>query len=160
MSEATTDDDATALAVALYDLAWLLPRTVGVAADAVDPLPQSELEVMRLLVRRPGLSVNDVARELGMQASNASAAIRALVTRGLLERRRDADDRRVARIHPTARAIAARNLRERSWGAALGGALDGLERSDTTRLLETVGALRALVSQLSSADPGVWAERA
>jgi DNA-binding MarR family transcriptional regulator len=114
---------------------------------------------VRLLVRRPGLSVNDVARELGMQASNASAAIRGLVTRGLLERRRDADDRRVARIHPTPRAIAARNLRERSWGA-LGDALDGLERSDTTRLLETVGALRALVSQLASAGPGVWSERA
>jgi DNA-binding MarR family transcriptional regulator len=75
--------DSRSLAVALYDLAWLLPRTIGLAAADADPLPQSELEVMRLLVRQPGLSVNDVAGELGMQSSNVSATIRTLVSRAL-----------------------------------------------------------------------------
>ena len=65
------------LAVTLHDLAWLLPRTLDPQAEAeLDVLPGSELEVMRLLVRRPGLSVGDVARELGLQPSNASAAVR------------------------------------------------------------------------------------
>ena len=114
-------DYATArdLAVVLHDLAWLLPRTVGLEAASRDPLPQSELEVMRLLVRRPGLSVNDVARELGLQASNASTAIRLLIARGALERRADLADGRVARLYPTPDAYAARERRELSWGEAL-----------------------------------------
>ncbi|HWI71163.1 MAG TPA: hypothetical protein VNT55_04350, partial [Baekduia sp.] len=60
------------LAVALQDLAWLLPRTIGAAELQRESLPLSELEVMRLLVRRPGLSVGDVASELGLHAPNAS----------------------------------------------------------------------------------------
>ncbi|MCW2986771.1 MAG: hypothetical protein JWR63_4341, partial [Conexibacter sp.] len=52
--------DAKRLAVVLQDLAWLLPRTIGAAELEREPLPLSELEVMRLLVRRPGLSVGEV----------------------------------------------------------------------------------------------------
>ena len=82
------------LAVVLHDLGWRLPRTVGLEAARQDPLPQSELEVMRLLVRRPGLSVSDVARELGLQPSNASTAIRLLIARGTLQRQADSADGR------------------------------------------------------------------
>jgi DNA-binding MarR family transcriptional regulator len=145
--------DATTLAVALYDLAWLLPRTVGLAAGGVDPLPQSELEVMRLLVRRPGLSVNDVAGELGMQASNVSATIRTLVSRGLLERRRDPDDGRVAQLVPTRQAIASRNRRELSWGRTLESTLRELPDAESATLLGAVAALRALAAQLGAATP-------
>ncbi|HUB76918.1 MAG TPA: MarR family transcriptional regulator [Solirubrobacteraceae bacterium] len=148
MTTANGEADARALAVALYDLAWLLPRTVGAAADDPDHLPQSELEVMRLLVRRPGLSVNEIARELGMQSSNVSATLRTLVMRGLLERRRDGVDGRVTRLHATARAIAIRDRREEQWGAALGGVLDSLPARESAQLRGAVGALRALGAQL------------
>ena len=66
-AESSADAAARELAVVLHDVAWLLPRTIGLRAAREDPLPVSELEVMRLLVRRPGLSVNDGARELGMR---------------------------------------------------------------------------------------------
>jgi DNA-binding MarR family transcriptional regulator len=151
MSNEQAPTDATALAVALYDLAWLLPRTVGLEATGVDPLPQSELEVMRLLVRRPGLNVNEIARELGMQSSNASATIRTLVMRGLLERRRDENDRRVTRLHPTRRAIASRARRERSWGESMAHALGELGEHDASALIAAVGAMRALAAALASA---------
>src|SRR5262245_18589772 len=106
-------DDATArakeLAVVLQDLSWLLPRTIGAAELEREALPLSELEVMRLLVRRPGLSVGDVAAELGLHGPNASAAVRSLAARGLLDRRRDPEDGRITRLFPTRRAIATRD---------------------------------------------------
>jgi DNA-binding MarR family transcriptional regulator len=142
--------DARSLAVALYDLAWLLPRTIGLAATAADPLAQSELEVMRLLVREPGLSVNEVARELGMQSSNVSASVRTLVSRGLLERRRDVADGRVARLVPTAHAITMRERREASWGRELDVALGAISSTDAKTLLGAVASLRALIERLSA----------
>jgi DNA-binding MarR family transcriptional regulator len=137
------------LAVVLHDLAWLLPRTVGLAAARQDPLPISELEVMRLLVRRPGLSVNDVARELGMQPSNASTAIRSLISRGALQRQRDSSDGRVVRLEPTPDAYVARDRRERAWGEALADVLARLAPADRQRLLEAVPVLRLLAAHLS-----------
>ena len=141
------------LAVVLHDLAWLLPRTVGLEAARQDPLPQSELEVMRLLVRRPGLSVNDVARELGLQPSNASTAIRLLIARGTLERQADSADGRVARLYPTPAAYAARDRREYSWGEALSGVLDDLAPADRRRLAEAAPALRRLATRLAGEGP-------
>src|ERR1700758_1858313 len=112
---------ARELVVALHDIAWLLPRTIDPWAEAGldDPLPATELEVMRLLVRAPELSVGEVARELGLQPSNASAAIRGLGAGGLLERKPAPRDGRVSRLHPTARAQAIRRQREGAWGELL-----------------------------------------
>ena len=141
------------LAVVLHDLAWLLPRTIGLEAARQDPLPQSELEVMRLLVRRPGLSVNDVARELGLQPSNASTAIRLLIARGTLERQADSADGRVARLYPTPAAYAARDRREYSWGEALSEVLDDLAPADRRRLAEAAPALRRLATRLAGEGP-------
>ena len=116
------------LAVVLHDLAWLLPRTIGRESDPGFALPSSELEIMRLLVRRPGLSVNEAAGELRLAPANVSTALRALEARGLLERRRDPDDGRIVRLHPTAAALthrATRNARgemrsRRRWRAVEG----------------------------------------
>ena len=153
--EAAVGDRTAArdLAVVLHDLGWLLPRTIGLAAARQEPLPGSELEVMRLLVRRPGLSVNDVARELGLQPSNASTAIRLLIARGTLERRQDSADARVARLFPTAAAYAARDRREQSWGEQLAGVLGGLPAADRARLTAAVPALRRLAGQLADDSP-------
>jgi DNA-binding MarR family transcriptional regulator len=126
------------LAVVLHDLAWLLPRTIGLAAARQDPLPASELEVMRLLARRPGLSVNDVAHELGMQPSNASTAIRSLIARGTLQRRPDTIDGRVVRLEPTPDAYVARDRREHAWGEALTDVLATVSPPDRQRLIETM----------------------
>ncbi len=144
---------ARELAVVLHDLGWLLPRTIGQAAARQEPLPASELEIMRLLVRRPGLSVNDVARELGLQPSNASTAIRQLIARGTLERRPDNTDARVARLFPTAAAYAARDRREQSWGEQLGGVLAGLPAARREQLGAALPALRLLAARLAG-DPG------
>ncbi|MBV8945046.1 MAG: MarR family transcriptional regulator [Solirubrobacterales bacterium] len=141
------------LAVALHDIAWLLPRTIDLEAEiGLEPLPPSELEVMRLLVRRPGLSVGEVAREFGMQPSNASAAIRALVARGLLHRRPDQRDGRISRLTPTDRAQTIRRQREAAWGELLRVRLNRLSRADAAHLLAAADALQALATQLAGDD--------
>jgi len=142
------------LAVVLHDLAWLLPRTIGAQAAKRDPLPASELEVMRLLARRPGLRVNDVARELGMQSSNVSTSIRALVENGTLRRQPDEVDGRVVRLVPTESALAARDSRERAWGEAMTEVLAQLSPPERDQLLAAVPLLRQLADRLAAAEPG------
>jgi len=139
------------LAVVLHELAWLLPRKIDPWAEAgLEQLPPTELEVMRLLVRAPGLSVGEVARELGLQPSNASAAVRALMTRDLLERKPDERDGRVTRLSPTDRAQAIRRQREGAWGELLRVRLAHLKPEDTAQLLAAVDALRALAADLGA----------
>jgi DNA-binding MarR family transcriptional regulator len=143
------------LAVALHDIAWLLPRKFDPWAEVgLDELPASELEVMRLLVRAPGLSVGEVALELGLQPSNASATIRALVARGLLERRQDERDGRISRLAPTAGAQAIRRQREEAWGVLLRARLRHLQPEDAATLLEAADALRALAGNLAVGGEG------
>jgi DNA-binding MarR family transcriptional regulator len=141
---------ARALAVALFDLAWLLPRTVGAEERQADPLPRSELEVMRLLGRRPGTNVNTVASELGLQPSNVSTSIRSLVARGLVERRSDETDRRQVQLYLTARAQASRERREQQWGGELAGLLAELTTDERSRLTAALPVLTALAARLSA----------
>lgn len=136
------------LANALRDISWLLPRTLGAAPGPTAGMPRSEIEVMRLLVRRPGLSVNDAAAELGLQPSNLSAAVRSLVARGELERRPDPGDGRVVRLHPTKKALAVRAGQERAWGRALDQVLAGLDPADRARLDAAAPSLVALAAVL------------
>jgi DNA-binding MarR family transcriptional regulator len=141
--------EARELAVALHDIAWLLPRTIDPWAEVgLDPLPTSELEVMRLLVRAPELSVGEVARELGLQPSNASAAIRSLQARGLLERRPDSRDGRISRLVPTAKAQAIRRQREAAWGELLRARLRRLPTEDVGALIAAADPLHALAANL------------
>lgn len=150
----TKDADATALAVVLHDLAWLLPRTVGAEASRADPLPLSELEIMRLLARQPGLSVNEVAGELGLHPTNVSTGVRSLVHRGLLERQPDPADRRVVRLTPTELALTSRMSRERSWGESLSPVLAEMTSSERRALSAAQEALAALAQRLAGPPRG------
>ena len=135
----------------LFDLAWLLPRTIGAEDKQADPLPRSELEVMRLLGRRPGTNVNTVARDLGLKPSNVSATVRSLVERGLVEKRADPADGRQVLLHLTATARSSRERRERLWGEALTSVLGDLAPEDRTHLVAALPALRAFANLLSDA---------
>lgn len=137
------------LANALRDISWLLPRTLGRAPSPTTELPRSEIEVMRLLVRRPGLSVNEAAAELGLQPPNLSAAVRSLEARGELERRPDPGDRRIVRLHPTAAAARNRAAQERAWGEALDQILTQLSAVERERLLDAAPTLAALAQALA-----------
>jgi DNA-binding MarR family transcriptional regulator len=138
--------------VALHDIAWLLPRKLDPWAEVgLEQLSISELEVLRLLVRAPGLNVGEVARELGLRPSNASATIRSLTIRGLVERKPDERDGRVSRLTPTARAKAICRQREEAWGVLLGKRLRQLPPEHLATVLAATEALEALAVALSGA---------
>lgn len=149
------DDGAVAtrdLTVALFDLAWLLPRTIGAEEGQPDPLPRSELEVMRLLGRRPGMGVNSVARELGLQPSNVSASVRSLVARGLLERRPSSHDRRQVLLYLTTVARRSRASREARWTDELASVLGDLPTGQRRKILAAAPALAELAQRLTQPD--------
>jgi DNA-binding MarR family transcriptional regulator len=140
------------LITVLHDLAWLIPRTIDLQAERdprLDSLPRSELEIMRLLARRPGLTVGEVARELGLQRTNASSGIRSLVRRGLLVFGRDADDGRISRISPTDLAIRYRDRREDAWARALDERLRALSDDERERILACGEPLQSLAAALA-----------
>jgi DNA-binding MarR family transcriptional regulator len=115
---------------------------------ALTGLPPSELEVIRLLVRQPGLSVGEVATALGLQSSNVSATMRSLAAQGLIERRSDERDGRLTRLYPTRKAIAHRDQQEAARGQELARRLAELDEADRERLLAAAPALEALAALL------------
>lgn len=139
--------------MALHDLAWVLPRSVDAEVETeLEALPPSEVEVMRLLVRRPLLSVREVAEELGLQQSNVSTTVGSLVIRGLIERQDDPADGRVTRLLPTDEASRSRRIREQEWGRRLREHMSELSAEQVRVLVEAAPALRALAAQLRAPD--------
>ena len=117
-------------------------------AAGLEPLPPTELDVVRVVAARPGLSVGEVADALGLRTNNASAAVRSLVARGLIARRPDATDGRVVRLHATSLAIAHRGQIEAAWADDLVAALDRLPPADQAVLLAAGGPLQRLAHAL------------
>lgn len=93
------------------DLAAELPRTVGRfrrqlrratgTGYAPGQLSESQAELLRLVSRRPGVSVSVAAAELGLVPNTASTLVSKLCCAGLLERTADTADRRVSRLRLT-----------------------------------------------------------
>lgn len=99
---AATDDERTLarLADAVLRVARELdPHTVRAAG--VVPLSGVEAAVIRWIDRAPGTTASDAAEATGLKRSNLSAAVRSLVEKGLVDRRTDAADARIVRLHPT-----------------------------------------------------------
>lgn len=77
-----------------------LRRSAG-TGYAPGQLSESQAELLRLVSRRPGISVRLAATELGLVPNTASTLVSKLVCEGLLEREVDAADRRVCRLRLT-----------------------------------------------------------
>ncbi len=95
------DDRSTALADRLLGALSLVRRNGRrLAARPVElaPLTGAQLELVRLVRRRPGTSVAEAAAELHLAANTVSTLVGQLVEEGLVERLTDATDRRVARL--------------------------------------------------------------
>jgi len=63
-----------------------------------DPLPETQLEILRLVNRRPGIRIHDVAAELGLASNTVSTLVHSLTAAGFVDRLSDAGDGRVARL--------------------------------------------------------------
>jgi DNA-binding MarR family transcriptional regulator len=114
-------------------------------------LSSAQLELVRLLARQPGLCVADAAHELHLAANTVSTLIGELVNAGVVERRVDGVDRRIARLDlsPDMRGKVERWRDERL--VALAAAIDRLPRGDRRTLVGAMSVLAAVVDRLADA---------
>lgn len=73
-------------------------RRVAARPVELAPLTGAQLELVRLVRRRPAISVAEAAGELRLAPNTVSTLVGQLTEAGLLERTRDSQDRRVARL--------------------------------------------------------------
>jgi DNA-binding MarR family transcriptional regulator len=101
------------LFILLHDVA----RLIRVEADRrarLDGMTRAQWAVLLRLGRNPGLSQKEIADILEVEPISVARLVDRLEANGLLERRPDADDRRVWRLHlmPAATAML-ENIRDR-----------------------------------------------
>ncbi|MEU5716812.1 MarR family transcriptional regulator [Streptomyces sp. NPDC020403] len=145
----TVDHVASALVAALPALHRGLERHVG--HEFPHPrLPDGQLALLFLVEEREGITVREAAEALLMKPNNVSALVSQLTEPGLLERRQDVADKRVAHLHPTPtarrRLAEARQLKETHMARALQTLTDG----ELDALGAALGALTSLSRGLHS----------
>jgi DNA-binding MarR family transcriptional regulator len=135
----------------LMEVVGLLRRTVRrrVRRDWPHrPLPESEVELLRLVHDRPGTRVQDAAAAIGVAPNTVSTLVRRLAERGLIARGADPDDARVARLEVTPaakRRIADWRDRRQQIVAT---AFRSLDLDDQRAISAALPALRRLVDGL------------
>jgi DNA-binding MarR family transcriptional regulator len=138
---------AVTLSILLSRLQRGLRRRVR-AHFPLPALPQSQVEVLRLLRQEPGLPVHQVAATLRLAPNTTSTVVQQLVRQGYVARRVDRDDRRVARLHLTEAA----GQRLARWSDArttvLAETFGGLNEGDRDRVRAALPALERLVELL------------
>lgn len=148
-------DTSSDLASELFDVVGRfrrqLRRSAGRGFDATG-LTQSQAELLRLVGRRPGISVREAAEELGLVPNTASTLVSKLAADGLVIRDADADDRRIGRLRLTepAQRIADRTRAARR--ATLAGVLDELDAAQIDRLESGLGVLTEVTRLLQKGD--------
>ncbi|MFH9955810.1 MarR family winged helix-turn-helix transcriptional regulator [Streptomyces roseolus] len=143
---------AEELPLDLVRLAWTLHRALRQrqtppSGEAARPLAQ--VEVLRLIDSRPGISVREIAQALGMQPSNVSTLVTYLHRDGFLERRQNPVDRRFVELHPTGKMIAAGGEVNDSLQKEIGSALAGLSPEAVARITAAVPDLWDLAAALA-----------
>ncbi|GAA1483226.1 MarR family winged helix-turn-helix transcriptional regulator [Brachybacterium fresconis] len=131
------------VAMVLRDLAWSIHRRVPEAATA-DPLPTTELALLKHVLDSPGLTVGELARRLGLRQPNTSAALRTLLERGLVVREPSLQDRRTFHIVPTEEALAEDEAIAAAWSGPLRAAQEQLSPEHAAALEGARDALVAL----------------
>jgi DNA-binding MarR family transcriptional regulator len=121
----------------------------------LETLTGSQLDLVRLVLRSPGVSVAEAARELRLAPNTVSTLVRQLTDQRLLVRRRDPRDRRVARLDLTAamrqKVGAFRDRRVVMLVRAMGQLPPGEQRR-LARSLAALDQVAALLHEEESAD--------
>lgn len=84
------------LYLALVDLLWGIRR-----GAPIGEMDRSQLHVLALLTRQPGLRTTEVSRIVGLDLSTISRHCSDLVAQGLITRQEDPQDRRATRLDAT-----------------------------------------------------------
>lgn len=136
-----------ALADALAGVQRLIRRRLRGGTTA-PPLRGAEVELLRLVVARPGIGVSEAAKELYLAGNSVSTLVNQLVRDGYLNRETDPADRRAARLLPTPAADARlRDWRERRT-ALVRRQVARLDEAERAALEAALPALRKLAVNL------------
>jgi DNA-binding MarR family transcriptional regulator len=143
---AVDDRRPTGAAFLLTQLGTHAARRFGERVAAVDLTPP-QAGLIRAVAREPGRSQQALAERLGTPATRLVALVDSLEQRGVLERRRNPDDRRLHAVHLTPDGEALRDDLGRLAAEhedALLAALDPAERRTLADLLGRVAAAEGL----------------
>ncbi|MFJ6722731.1 MarR family winged helix-turn-helix transcriptional regulator [Streptomyces sp. NPDC091259] len=134
---------------AAFLLAQIGAHAAGRFAERVGHLGLTPADVglLRMIAGQPGRSQRALAEDLGVVPSRVVALIDGLEGKGLVERRRSAEDRRNHELHLTAegrRTLGAVSRAAAAHEDALLAALDPEQRTHLLGLLEAVAAEQEL----------------
>jgi DNA-binding MarR family transcriptional regulator len=131
-------------------------RRAGAYLEA-SSLSGAQIQLTRVVRRRPGISVTEAAAELCAAPNTVSTLVRQLVEAGVLQRHSASNDKRVARLilSPYVADGIGAWLEKRS--AALACALSSLSGDDRDALAGAVGPLRRLAMALGMTPIGAAA---
>ncbi|MFC3578190.1 MarR family winged helix-turn-helix transcriptional regulator [Streptomyces yaanensis] len=142
-SQSLADD----LSAALVGVQRLIRRRLRRGTTA-PRLRGAEVELLRLVVERPGIGVSDAAKELYLAGNSVSTMVNHLARDGYLIRETNPADRRAARLLPTEAAEARlRDWRERRT-ALVRRQVARLDEADRKALEAALPALRKLAENL------------
>jgi DNA-binding MarR family transcriptional regulator len=116
-------------------------------------LPESQAELLRLVGRKPGISVREAASELGLAPNTASTLVSKSTADGLLERRVDDADRRIGRLRLATDAQRVADESRAAKRAALHAALDRLDDARRDDLRRGLHAMQELTRLLAEEHP-------
>ena len=108
----------------------------------------AEVELLRLVVTRPGIGISDAAKELYLAGNSVSTLVNQLSRQGYLVRETDPADRRAARLMPTPAAEARLAEWRKRRAELVRGGLSRLDDKDREALRTAVPALRRLAETL------------
>jgi DNA-binding MarR family transcriptional regulator len=112
------------------------------ALEAAANMTLPQRTVMQVVVRERGISLKDLSRQVNLAHSTVSGIVDRLEKRGIVQRRPDPGDGRMARIYPTATVDAF--VRERMPALARGPLDTALKRATVREREEISRALKRL----------------
>jgi MarR family transcriptional regulator, transcriptional regulator for hemolysin len=148
-----TPDDEHYIGYAITDVGRLL-RTVFERRVREFGLTRAQWLVIARIYRRPGLSQSEVADLLEIEKASAGRLIDRMEAKGWLQRRDDATDRRVNRLHLTP---AAERLHAAIWPiaeATVDTALGDLSLAERRQLTGLMARVKSKLQALAEHDPG------
>jgi DNA-binding MarR family transcriptional regulator len=123
-----------------------LRRHVG--SPLSPPLTSAQVELVRVVRRKPGISVAESAEKLGVAPNTVSTLVGQLSDARVLVRRVDGDDRRVARLDLVPEVRRKVDAWRDRRTVVLNQAFNRLSQADRRRLDEAVPALERLAREL------------
>lgn len=123
-----------------------------VAPSPVGSFTGSQVELLALVRRQPGLSISHAAAALRLAVNTVSTLVGQLVEAQMLVREPDPADGRVARLRLTPAASRRIGMARERRVSAVAGAVDQLGRAERAQVTQAVRVLRRLAVDLAGPE--------